>query len=445
MEMTSFNPATGKEIGKVPVTDPSDIQKKVDSLRERIPTVNLETRLSWVRSAAERIREQVKDLARLMTEEQGKPIAESMGEVANSAVRLDYFCDTAPQALAPVEADLGNARSVTRFQPIGVIGAIKPWNFPVTIPIWTIGPALLAGNSILFKPSERTPLLGEAIAKLFPEAPMETVHGADEVGKAIVDSDVDMISFVGSQAVGSEIMKKSADRIRPLTLELGGKDPMIVCGDADLDLAVEGAVTGTYRNSGQVCCGIERIYVDKSIYNAFLEKAVEKARALKVGNGLDPDVQMGPMNREEQIATVERHLQDAQAKGAKILTGGKRIEGLFFEPTVITGLTSDMIITRQETFGPVMNVTPVDGVEDAITRANGIPFGLTATVWSQDEEKADRIGQKLQAGTIGINQFVGSVAECPWGGVKSSGIGRMLGPDAVREYTSTVNYRFLKK
>ncbi len=444
MDLVSINPATGKEIGRVPVSDAGEVHRKISGLREKLPAADLDTRLGWVRDAAAGIRDRVEDLARLMTEEQGKPLGESRGEVANSAVRLDYFCDTARAALAPVEADLGNARSVTRFQPIGVIGAIKPWNFPFTIPLWTIGPALIAGNAIIFKPSERTPLLGEAIAELFPDAPMETIHGADEVGKAIVDSDVDMISFVGSQAVGAEIMRKSADRIRPLTLELGGKDPMIVCGDADLEAAVEGAVTGTYRNCGQVCCGIERIYVEKNLYDAFLEKVVARAQTLKVGNGMEPGVEMGPMNREEQITTVERHLEDAKSKGARILTGGSRIEGLFFQPTVITGLNSDMVITREETFGPVMNVTPVENVDEAVSRANGIPFGLTATVWSRDIERADRVGQQLQAGTIGINQFVGSLAECPWGGVKSSGIGRMLGPEAVREYTATVNYRFPK-
>lgn len=442
MELVSFNPATGKDIGRVAASDPGDIQRKVDALRARLPAADLRTRIGWVRSAAEKIRENVDNLSRLMTEEQGKPLKESKGEVANSAVRLDYFCETAPAALAPVETDLGNALSVTRFQPIGVIGAIKPWNFPVTIPLWTIGPAILAGNAILFKPSERTPLLGDAVANLFPDALLETVHGTEEVGKAIVDSDVDMISFVGSRAVGASIMRRSADKIRPLTLELGGKDPMIVCADADIDAAVEGAVTGTFRNSGQVCCGIERIYVEKGIFDSFLEKAVEKTRSLKVGNGLEPGVDMGPMNREEQVATVERHLADAKSRGARILTGGSRREGLFFDPTIITELSNEMVITREETFGPVMNVTRVEDVDEAVARANETRFGLTATVWSGDPEKADRIAQRLQAGTIAINQFVGSLAECPWGGVKASGIGRMLGPDAVREFTTTVNYRY---
>ena len=274
-----------------------------------------------------------------------------------------------------------------------------------------------------------------------PEGVLEVVQGADEVGRAVVESDVDMIAFVGSQVVGREIMRKSSDKIRRVVLELGGKDPMIVCADADLEKAVEGAVAGTFRNCGQVCCGVERIYVERPLFDEFLAASVERVKKLRVGNGMLPDTDLGPMNRGEELERVERHLADAVDKGAKIHVGGKSREGRFFEPTVITGVRDDMTISREETFGPVMRVAPVDSVDEALAEANGLEFGLTATVWSRDMEKAEKIASRLQAGTIGINQLVASTAEVPWGGVKKSGLGRMLGPEAVREFTNTVNYR----
>lgn len=441
-ELVSINPATGEELGRVPVSDAADVMRRVAALRARLPAPPLEERIALVRSAAQAIRAQAAALAELLTREQGKPLRESRPEVDNAADRLDYFCETAPAALADVEERIGNVRSVTRFQPVGVVGAIKPWNFPLGIPLWTIGPALLAGNAVLFKPSERTPLLGQRIVDLFRGGILDLVHGADDTGRAIVDSDVDMISFVGSQAAGREIMRNSAKQLRKLTLELGGKDPMIVCADADLGAAVAGAVAGTFKNCGQVCCGVERVYVERSVYEPFLAKVLERVAQLRVGDGMLPSTDMGPMNREEQASTVERHLADAVAKGARILAGGRRLQGLFFEPTVITGLRPEMAITQEETFGPVMPITPVGDVEEAIRLANATEFGLTATVWSRNLEKADAIARRVQAGTVGINQTVGSIVQCPWGGVKKSGVGRMLGPDAAREFTQVVNYRF---
>ncbi|MBI2900330.1 MAG: aldehyde dehydrogenase [Planctomycetes bacterium] len=440
-EIVSFDPATREELGRVLAADAAEVERKVASLGKELPAPPLEERVALVRRAAASLRAQAASLAELMTREQGKPLRESRAEVDNAADRLDYFCGTAPRALAPIEETLPAFRSATRFRPIGVVAAIKPWNFPVGIPLWTIGPALLAGNAVLFKPSERTPLLGQRIYEIFREAPIEIVHGADETGRAIVRSNVDMISFVGSQAVGKEIMRESAPRLRRLTLELGGKDPMIVCADADLDAAVAGAVAATFKNCGQVCCGVQRIYVEKPLFGSFLAGVVERTKKLKVGNGLDPATDVGPMNREEQIETVERHLRDAAAKGARIVTGGRALGGLFFEPTVIAGIREEMLLAQEETFGPVMPVTAVADDEEAVRLANATDFGLTATVWTRDLERADRIARRLQAGTIGVNQTVGSVVQCPWGGVKRSGIGRMLGPEAAREFADVVNYR----
>lgn len=450
-DLVSVNPATGERLGSVPVTTPEEVREKVSRLRghrHAWQETPLEVRARPIRSAAALLRKRSRTIAEEMTREQGKPLRESLPEVENAADRLDYFCETAPRSLADIEERLPNGtRLVTKFRPVGVVGAIKPWNFPVGIPLWTIGPALLAGNTVLFKPSERTPLLGRRILDLFreagvPEGILEIAHGADDVGRAVVASDVDLVSFVGSRAAGRDILRSSADRLRRVLLELGGKDPMIVCADADLPSAVEGAIAGAFRNCGQVCCGVERVYVERPLRDSFLTEVLDRVKKLKVGNGLEPGTDLGPMNREEEVCRVERHLRDAVEKGATILAGGRRKGGWFFEPTVITGVTPDMLLSQEETFGPVMPVMPFDSEEEAVAQANASDFGLTATVWSRDLGKAARIAGQIEAGTVGINQAVGSIVQAPWGGVKRSGIGRMLGPDAAREFTNPVNLRF---
>lgn len=451
-ELISINPANLEEVGGVAATEPNEISDKVAKLRSHLPNwrrTPLQERIEIVKRAAELIREESASISELMTREMGKVFSEAKGEVDNSAYRLDYFAKMAPEELKPWEKVLTGVRSVTKFQPIGIVAAIKPWNFPVGIPLWSIAPALLAGNVVLFKPSERTPLVGQRIFEIFqkaglPNGVMEIAHGADEVGKAIVATDVEMIAFVGSQAVGQYIMEKSASNFRKLALELGGKDPMVVCNDCDFDSTVNGAIAGVFKNCGQVCCGVERIFVEQNIYEQFSEAVVEKTEQLRVGDGLDPKTDIGPLSSPEDVERIEHFLEDALSKDARILCGGNRIKGkgFFFEPTVITDVNSNMLITKEETFGPVMVLTPYNNIEDVITIIDESGYGLTASVWSSDINKADQIAQRLPAGTIAINQVVGSIVECPWGGVKRSGIGRMLGPEAVREFTEMVNYRY---
>lgn len=443
MKLISINPATNETIGSVNTAASKTIPKIVASLREKFlswKNSELNTRTEIINKAAELIRKQSDEISKLVSTEQGKLFSEAKGEVDNAADRLDYFANTAPKALEPIEENLANVRSVTRFQPLGVVAAIKPWNFPIGIPVWSIAPALLAGNTVLFKPSERTPLIGHKLFEIFleaglPDGVMQIVHGAEEVGKAIVASNVDMIAFVGSQAVGKYIMANSTHNFRKLALELGGKDAMIVCADCDLEKTVGGAIAGVFKNCGQVCCSVERIFVDEKIFNKFSSAVLGKIANLK----------MGPLNRLEDVKRVERLLRDAVKKGAKIITGGKRIKskGFFFEPTLITNVTDKMALLNEEVFGPVMTLIPFKNLDEAIANANSTIYGLGASVWSADLNKSDAIAKKLEAGTIAINQVVASIVECPWGGVKSSGIGRMLGPEAAREFTETVNYRYL--
>jgi len=453
-DLVSINPATGEALGRVPVASAEEVRARIAALKEGAAAwrkTPLEERMRILGRVSLLIRERTELMARLMTREQGKPLRESRAEVANAAERLDYFCATAERALEPMRETLSDGtRLVTRFEPVGVVAAIKPWNFPVGIPLWTIGPALLAGNTVLFKPSERTPLLGEKIRELIREAGaservFDVVHGEDDVGRAIVASDVEMIAFVGSQAAGREIFRESAAHLRRLVLELGGKDPMIVCADADLQGAVDGAVAGTFRNCGQVCCGVERIYVERPLFDPFLEAVVERVKRLRVGDGSEEGTEVGPMNREEEIRRVERHLEDAVSRGARVLAGGHRIGNLFFQPTVITDVKPDMLLAREETFGPVMSVAAVASVQEAVREANSTEFGLTASVWTNNARRGEEIARRLRAGTIAVNQTVGSIVQAPWGGVKKSGIGRMLGPEAAREFTETVNYRFPRR
>lgn len=451
-ELISVNPATLEIVGKTPTTEPSRIPAIVNRLRcgfYEWRDVRLEKRIQIIERAAEIFRKKSDSISELVTKEMEKIFSEAKGEVDNAAYRLEYFARTATKALAPWEEDIAGVHSISRFQPVGVVAAIKPWNFPVGIPLWSIASALLAGNAVLFKPSERTPLVGESIFRIFqeaglPENVMEIVHGAEEVGKAIVASDVDMIGFVGSQTVGRYIMKNSTHNYRKLALELGGKDPMIVCADCDFEKTVAAAVAGVFKNCGQVCCSVERIFVPQEIFESFSEEVVKKVAELKVGDGLNPKNNMAPLSHSEELERVERHLKDAVTKGAKILYGGRRIgrRGHFFQPTVITDVTDEMLLLKEEIFGPVMVLIPYKNIDEVIAKANSTNFGLTASVWCADICGADKIARQLQAGTVAINQVVSSTVECPWGGVKGSGVGRMLGPEAVREFTEIVNYRY---
>lgn len=437
---------------KFRVASPSEVQTSVAKSRRAQKdwaARPLAYRTDVLTRLAKLIREKEDWLERALTEEQGKVLRESKWEVPDAANRLDYFVSVADEVLAPEEGVVpGRFRYRNIRKPLGVIGAVKPWNFPFTIPLWTIAPAVMLGNSIVFKPSEYTPRMGRIIGEMFrdaglPEGVLEMVYGGDETGKALVSSDVEMISFVGSQAAGRDIMRSSADHLRKLALELGGKDPMIVCADADFDAALTGAVMGSYRNAGQVCCSAERIFVDAAIFDRFVEASEQKMRALKIGPGLDESSDMGPLISEEQRERVRTHMADAKSKTDKFIEGGQKIpdRGFFMAPSIAVNPNERALVLTQEVFGPIMTLVKVKDAEDAVERANRTTFGLTASVWTKDIERGARIAERLEAGTVAVNQPVGSVAQCPWGGVKHSGIGRLLGIEGMREFTQTVNLR----
>jgi succinate-semialdehyde dehydrogenase/glutarate-semialdehyde dehydrogenase len=385
------------------------------------------------------------DLARIMTAEQGKPLAEAKGEVSYGASFIEWFAEEARRVYGEtIPSTDNNKRYLVIKQPVGVCAAITPWNFPIAMITRKVAPALAAGCPVVIKPAEATPLSALAIAELAQRAGMPAgvlnVVTADaersiEVGKVMCESDlVRHLSFTGSTEVGRILMRQCAPTIKKLSLELGGNAPFIVFDDADLDAAVEGALVSKYRNAGQTCVCANRLYVQDGVYDAFVAKLAEKTKAMKVGNGFEPGVVIGPLIDDQGLAKVERHVADAQAKGGRVLTGGKRISGHFFEPTVIADARSDMLCAREETFGPVAPVFRFKTEEEAIQAANDTEFGLASYFYSRDVGRIFRVGEALEYGMVGVNTGLISTAEVPFGGVKQSGLGREGSRHGIEDY-----------
>jgi succinate-semialdehyde dehydrogenase/glutarate-semialdehyde dehydrogenase len=385
------------------------------------------------------------DLARIMTAEQGKPLAESKGEVTYGASFIEWFAEEARRVYGEtIPTTDNNKRYFAIKQPVGVCAAITPWNFPIAMITRKVAPALAAGCPVVIKPAEATPLSALAVAELAQRAGMPagvinvvTADGKQsvEVGKVLCESDlVRHLSFTGSTEVGRILMKQCAPTIKKLSLELGGNAPFIVFDDADLDSAVEGALASKYRNAGQTCVCANRLYVQEGVYDAFVAKLAEKTKSIKVGNGFEAGVNQGPLIDSQGMEKVERHVADALSKGGKLLAGGHRIGERFYEPTVIADATSDMLCAREETFGPVAPVFRFKTEEEAIRLANDTEFGLASYFYSRDVGRIWRVGEALEYGMVGVNTGLISTAEVPFGGVKQSGLGREGARQGIEDY-----------
>lgn len=392
------------------------------------------------------------DLARIMTAEQGKPLAEAKGEVTYGASFIEWFAEEARRVYGEtIPTTDNNKRYLVVRQPIGVCAAITPWNFPIAMITRKVAPALAAGCPVVIKPAEATPLSALAVAELAQRAGMPAgvlnivtsdAEGSIEVGQVLCENDtVRHLSFTGSTEVGRILMKQCAPGIKKLSLELGGNAPFIVFDDADLDSAVEGALASKYRNAGQTCVCANRFYAQAGVYDAFVAKLAEKAAALKVGNGFEAGVAIGPLIDAAGLAKVESHVHDAVAHGATVVTGGKRAEGLggenFFIPTVLSGVTPDMLCSREETFGPLAPVIRFETEAEVVTLANATEFGLASYFYSRDVGRIFRVGEALEYGMVGINTGLISTAEVPFGGVKASGLGREGGRQGIDDYLET--------
>jgi succinate-semialdehyde dehydrogenase/glutarate-semialdehyde dehydrogenase len=385
------------------------------------------------------------DLARILTAEQGKPLAEARGEVAYGASFIEWFAEEAKRVYGETipTTDAGKRYLVLK-QPVGVCAAITPWNFPIAMITRKVAPALAAGCPVVIKPAEQTPLSALAVAELAQRAGMPAgvlnVVTADssnsiEVGKVLCESEsVRHLSFTGSTEVGRILMRQCAPTIKKLSLELGGNAPFIVFDDADIDSAVDGAMISKYRNAGQTCVCANRLYVQDGIYETFIARLAEKARGIKVGNGFEPGIQQGPLIDANAMVKVESHIADALAKGARVVVGGQRIDERYFTPTVLADVTSDMMCTREETFGPVAPVTRFKTEAEAIALANATEFGLASYFYSRDIGRVFRVAEALESGMVGINTGLISTAEVPFGGVKQSGLGREGAHQGMDDY-----------
>jgi acyl-CoA reductase-like NAD-dependent aldehyde dehydrogenase len=442
--LESFNPATGDLVGTVETLTPAKVQGVVDDVAEVQPfwaQLSLEDRARYMRRAADVLLAEADELAELLTREQGKPRVESYSmEILPTVDLLKWCADNGPEILADEkipfpQAFLKTKRAKFAYEPIGVVGVIAPWNYPWAIPFGEVAIALMAGNGVVLKPASLTPMIGERIRMIFekaglPEGLVRTIHGGGRIGDALVKSSAGKIFFTGSVEVGRKVGVECAKRMKGSVLELGGKDPQIVCADADLANTVSGAVWGGFANAGQTCSGIERVYVNREIADAFLEGVVRETERLTVGDPMQWTTETGPMVSEEQAKLVTELVDDAIASGAKRLTGGpqkvKGMKGSFIAPTVLTGVTHEMRIMKEEIFGPVLPVITVDSEEEAIRLANDSEFGLGASVWTKDRGKGERMARQIESGMVWVNDHTYSfgACQCSWGGVKDSGLGR---------------------
>ncbi len=388
------------------------------------------------------------DLARIMTAEQGKPLAEAKGEVGYGASFIEWFAEEARRVYGQtIPTTDNNKRYLVIKQPIGVCAAITPWNFPIAMITRKVAPSLAAVCPVIIKPADQTPLSSLAVAELAQRAGMPAgvlnVLCADgensvEIGKVLCTSDVVRhLSFTGSTEVGRILARQCAPTVKKLSLELGGNAPFIVFDDADLDSAVEGALASKYRNAGQTCVCANRLYVQDAVYDRFVEKLAARAGTIKVGNGFEAGVNQGPLIDAQALAKVERHVADALAKGARTVIGGGRIGERFFEPTVLADVTSEMACAREETFGPVAPVFRFETEAEAIAMANATEFGLASYLYTRDVGRIFRVGEALEYGMVGVNTGLISTAEVPFGGVKHSGLGREGAAQGMDDYVET--------
>lgn len=442
------DPATGNHLADVACLDAAATQQAIDAANAAWPAWrNLTGKqrhailLRWYQL----LMEHQEDLARILTAEQGKPLAEARGEIAYGASFVEWFAEEAKRTNGQTLPQFdNNKRLLVLRQPIGVCAAITPWNFPLAMITRKVAPALAAGCPVVIKPAELTPLSALAAAELahragIPAGVLNVVtsdaQGSIAVGKLLCESDtVRHLSFTGSTEVGRILMQQCAPTVKKLALELGGNAPFIVFDDADLESAVDGAIASKYRNAGQTCVCANRLYVQDGVYEQFVQLYAEKVRALKIGNGFDDGAVLGPMIEPAALDKVQQHVDDALAKGGRLVTGGQKLHGQFYAPTIIADATADMLVARQETFGPLAPIFRFHTEADAIAAANATEFGLASYFYSRDVGRIFRISEALEYGMVGINTGLISTEHVPFGGVKQSGLGREGSSHGMDEY-----------
>jgi acyl-CoA reductase-like NAD-dependent aldehyde dehydrogenase len=447
-----YNPATGEKLTDLPIYSPAEVAEAAQRSRQaqkEWEALGFKGRAEILKRWRSKIVANKNRLIELLVAENGKPRQEAIYELLYLSDILGYYSSNAAKFLKDQKVSLHllkNKRALVTYHPFGVVGVISPWNYPLILAYGDTIAALAAGNGVVLKPSEITPLAALKVAELaaeagFPAGLLQVVTGLGETGAALVDN-VDLVAFTGSVNTGKKVMEQASRRLTPVLLELGGKDPMIVLKDADLERAVNGAMNGAFFNNGQTCISVERLYVEEPIYDQFVARLVEKVKNLRLGS--DPSgehkVDIGPMTFPRQLEIVERQIEDARTRGAKILTGGKSrkdLPGLFYEPTVLSEVTDEMLVMREETFGPVLPVIKVKDAADAIRKANLSNFGLSSSIWTRDKAKGEALARQVEAGSTCVNEvLINYVAlEVPFGGIKDSGIGfRHGGAEGLKKF-----------
>lgn len=451
MKVTDVNPATEEIIGEYEIMSKEEVEKAVKKARMAFKEWKNDAhkRASFLYAFAVALRKNKEELAKVATNEMGKAIKESRSEVEKCAWAMEYFADHEKFFAADEVIHTDARKTFVAFEPLGVVGSIMPWNFPFWQALRFAAPCLMVGNTIVLKPASATLQCGIEMEKLFssvglPDGVFQALIGNSSVAEALIDSDVNAVTFTGSVEIGAKVGQRAASQLKKCVLELGGSDPFIVCEDADVEKASSGAVKGRFINCGQSCIASKRFFVAKNVAKEFIEKFVQKTEKLRVGDPLSDDTDLGPLMSKNSLEHIDELVSDAVKNGAEVLAGGKRVgsKGYFYSPTVLDKVSPKMRVAQEETFGPVAPVTVVDDEIDAIRFANDSEFGLGASIWTQDLDKAEKYSRLIRSGMVTVNNVVVSDPRVPFGGIKKSGFGRELSRYGMLEFANIKTVRF---
>lgn len=436
MMLKSFDPSNDEFIGEVVITPVSlipDMAIAAAKAQKRWRETVIDDRISYITQASKLVEDNAEELAVLLSREMGKDIRRSYSEVMGCAQGAPYFADQVREAIQPKQI----SGATLEYLPLGVAAVISPWNYPLAMANNLLIPALIAGNTVLFKPSEQTPLIADAyialLNQILPDKVLQIIHGGKAQGQAVVEADINLVAFTGSMVTGKDIMRRASGSLKRLIMELGGNDPMIVLDDADIGRAAQFAVASSFENAGQMCTSTERIYVDEKIADAFEQRTAAIAEQYQIGPWNQEGVNIGPIINKHQREKIIEHIDDAIKRGARVLLGGSDHPDHFIRPTVLADVTAEMRMEKEETFGPVVSISRYKNIDDAIERANNSDYGLGAVVFGG--ASATDVGRQIEAGMIGINSGVGAGGDAPWVGAKQSGYGFHGSADGHRQFT----------